>query len=96
MTLRQLTGHPAIKGIALRSCAEQDGPSANEIAACDVLAHAHYGGEYQGWICIRNLRDYNATTLRHEIAHLVRGNKRHDEAWRQQVRVLGGRIQEKT
>jgi hypothetical protein len=91
--LTRLLNHPALKGVAHRACAAHDEWDAGMTATHQEIAHAHLTGRHQGWVCIRKQRDFNATTLRHEIAHLVRGTRRHDEAWRRVVRELGGQIE---
>lgn len=92
-TLTQLLNHPALKGVSHLSCAALDEWDADMTATHREVAHAHIGGKHEGWICIRKLRDFNRTTLRHEIAHLIRSDKRHDEAWRRVVRELGGQVE---
>jgi hypothetical protein len=94
MTLREMLKHSALRGVALCNCAAQDKwDDANVAGLGREIAHAHIRGRYLGWICIRKLGDYNATTIRHELAHLVRGGFRHDEAWRRVVRELGGQVE---
>lgn len=94
--LARLTEHLALKGIAIGACAGDGlwGNSDDEIGQDRIKAHAHVDGKRKGWICIRRLRNYNATTIRHELAHLVRENTRHDEAWRREVRALGGPVEQ--
>ena len=93
--LSSLTEHPVLKGIAIGACAGDGlwGNSDQEIGQDRIKAHAHIDGKRKGWICIRQLRNYNATTIRHELAHLIRENARHDEAWRREVAALGGRVE---
>ena len=93
--LAKLTEHPAIKGIAIGACAGDGlwGNSDEEVGQDLIKAHAHVGGKRKGWICIRQLHNYNATTVRHELAHLIRENTRHDDPWRHTVRTLGGRVE---
>ncbi len=91
--LVSLTSHEAVVGIAIGACAAGDPWSQPGVAANRVVAHAHYTGKRKGWICIRRLRGYNATTIRHELAHLIRENARHDDAWRREVRGLGGQVE---
>lgn len=93
MTFLELLKHPALKGVALLTCTAHDEWDLG-LAKNHEIAHAHIApGRHQGWVCIRKQRDYNATTLRHEIAHLALGTRRHDEAWRRAVRTLGGQVE---
>lgn len=87
MRLRDLLQHPSIKGVCIGCCVGGD-----RIANSNA-AHAHYGGRFAGWICIDSLRFLTATTIRHETAHILRANPKHDEAWRKQVRALGGHVE---
>lgn len=85
--LRQLLGHPEIKGVCIGWCPDGDGFEG-------IHAHAHHHrthGKRRGLICLASPRDYNATTVRHELAHILRANSRHDEAYWAVVRELGGR-----
>ena len=92
-TRKRLTSHPLVVGIAIGACAAGDEWEGGERAKRRELAHCHLRGTRRGWICIRRWRHYNALTLRHEIAHLIRENDRHDEAWRNEVVALGGKVE---
>lgn len=90
MSLKDLLAHPSIRGICLGCCV-----GGKRIAQGNA-AHAHYpAGKYSGWICIDSYHYLTATTLRHEISHLIRSNDKHDEPWRREVRALGGRVERK-
>ena len=91
--LGDLLDHPALAGLAVGACAAGDIWLGDTEARYHERAHAHIAGNRKGWVCVRKLKHYNPTTLRHEIAHLVRENTRHDEAWRAEVRALGGRVE---
>lgn len=97
MDYRALLDHPALAGIALRGCAARDEWEGGEpeIACLAEVAHAHLSGKYDRWVCVRHQRHLNATTLRHEIAHLLTGHRVHNERWRRVVRSLGGRVEER-
>ena len=87
MDLKALLKHPELKGVCVGWC--PDGDQFEGIAG-----HAHQDashGKYRGLICVASGRHYNATTIRHELAHLIRGNRRHDDAYWSVVRELGGR-----
>lgn len=89
----ELANHPEVVGIAIGACAAGEPWPSLDTAGHGEVAHAHISGPRRGWICCRRLRHYNAITLRHEIAHLIRRDARHDDAWRREVRALGGRVE---
>lgn len=87
MKLREVLKNPHLRGVAIGGCIEDARPVA-------VTAHAHFeANRYHGWICIADMADLNSTTVIHELAHVVRRNANHDEAWRKAVRKLGGRVE---
>lgn len=91
--LRELLEHDALKGVAIGACVAGDEWEGSDRARNREIAHAHFAGSRKGWVCVRRLKHYNRTTLIHEIAHLVRGRTRHDDAWRREVRALGGQVE---
>jgi hypothetical protein len=97
MELRALLDHPALAGIALRGCASRSEwqDTKPDVACLSEVAHAHLSGKYHSWVCVRDHRDLNATTLRHELAHLLTGHAIHNERWRRAVRSLGGRVEQR-
>ena len=97
MDLQELLDHPLLAGIAIRGCASRDAweDTKPDIACLSEVAHAHLGGKYDHWVCIRHRRDLNLVTLRHEIAHLLTGHRIHNERWRRMVRSLGGRVEQR-
>jgi hypothetical protein len=96
-TLKELLDHQALAGIALRGCVRHDDwdIARRDVACLSEVAHAHLGGASHAWVCIRDQRDLNKTTLSHEIAHLLAGHKIHNERWRRLMRSLGGRVEER-
>lgn len=96
MEFDELLKHPSLKGAAIGCAAlERWDVACKQVACKREVAHAHLAGRHDGWACFRSLHELNATTLRHEIAHLVRGNDRHDDSWRREVRALGGRVEQR-
>ena len=58
-------------------------------------AHAHTGGEHQGWLCFlseRRLRD--RLLVLHELAHLKAGAVGHTDSWRRVLIEIGGTLDE--
>jgi|SRR6185295_5032527 len=92
MNLRELTEHQALRGLAIGHCAvDRDSDFAHD---GKLQAHAHIApGPYHSWICLRSLRHLNATTLRHELAHIMSGEYEHNLAWARAVHELGGRVE---
>lgn len=90
MNLRELTEHQALRGIAIgHCCIDRDHDFGSD---GKLQAHAHVAaGPHHGWICLRSVRELNATTVRHELGHLLSGEYRHNLAWARVVRELGGR-----
>lgn len=88
MTVRELLQqHRTLRGIAVGGCIE------TTKASLDVAHGHHRADSFYGWICIPDLRDLNPTNVIHELAHILRRNDRHDEAWKKTVRQLGGRVE---
>lgn len=89
--LTRLLRHHAVRGVAVGRCVD-----GSEISGRDgkIVGHAHTAmARHRGWICLASLSHLNATTIRHELAHLVCGDNDHDEGWRRMVRRLGGRVE---
>lgn len=63
----------------------------------EVDAHAHVARNdpWRGWICIADprrvitVRKNPTHLLLHEVAHIIRGNHYHDNAWKAVVSDLG-------
>jgi hypothetical protein len=89
--LRELERHPALKGISIGARCRNGGDwIGNETGHAHEDPHDHW----HGWICLSSLRHLNRTNVAHELAHVIRGNQRHDEAWRRVVRRdLKGRVE---
>lgn len=85
--LTELLAHPKVKGVCIGWC-----PDGDKFDGIDGHAHQDPGhGKRRGLICVASGRHYNATTIRHELAHIIRANRRHDDAYWRVVRELGGR-----
>jgi hypothetical protein len=65
-------------------------------------AHAHTGGEFKGWICLRKQRQVldalvdgkPSPLMFHEYAHVLTG-RGHDDLWRKKMLELGQRIEKR-
>lgn len=92
MKLRELTEHQVLRGIALKHCCDDDAPDFAQDG--HLQAHAHIApGPYHNWICLRSMRHLNATTMRHELGHILSGEYEHNLAWSRAVRELGGEVE---
>lgn len=86
MSLRALTQHQALRGIAIGRCVKD--------VPLKEIAHAHiHPGRYFGWVCVASHYHLNATTVCHELGHIVSGERTHTDVWRRAVRELGGRVE---
>lgn len=88
----QFKKYPEVKGVFIGGCVERgDGSSFR------AKAHAHFAGDYKGWICLRSAkRLYTATgvpsnLMLHELAHVLT-NKGHVQEWADTARKLGCKI----
>jgi hypothetical protein len=91
MELHQLGKHPALKGIHVGRFCTNGGDFIGHITA-----HGHEDPRDRdyGMVCVSALRHLNATNVTHELAHIIRKNQRHDDAWRRVVRrELEGRVE---
>jgi hypothetical protein len=89
LKLRDLLEHRSLRGVAVGGCIETGKPLPSL-----VIAHAHVDADHlHGWLCFADIADLNPTTVTHELAHVLRRNYRHDEAWKRTVRKLGGRVE---
>jgi len=85
VTLKQLLGHPKVKGVAIGACV--DGSRMRH------RAHAHDGPprstRYIGWICILSPDDLKPEILLEELSHLVAETDGiHDETFQETRREL--------
>lgn len=91
MKLRELERHPALRGIAIGNRCVNGGDWIG-----DLTGHGHEDPRdfHYGWICVSSLRHLNATNITHELGHIIRKNRRHDDAWRRVIRIdLKGRVE---
>lgn len=79
--------HPLVLGVCLESCILGWTFDQRE------SAHAHVGGEANGYICFRLARFCVCPPLcYHEVAHLVTGKPGHGVEWREACLALGGTL----
>jgi predicted metal-dependent hydrolase len=90
VTLAELFNHPDLRGVCVGACPD------GKAYLRDHRAHGHLeppGYKYRNWICVATPYDFNATTIAHELAHLLVGHEIHNDRWRRQMRALGGRVE---
>lgn len=82
-----LLGHPKLKGIFTGGCVSRGVGSSFR-----AKAHAHWGGEWAGWICVRKPERLSDRELMlHELAHILT-EKGHVAEWRERLVALGGTL----
>jgi hypothetical protein len=81
---------PEVRGLFLGGCVGK-GLSTRHLRGS---AHAHTGGEYDGWICFRSPMHLDSRHVRlHELAHILT-RQGHTRRWRACLLAIGGSLDE--
>lgn len=88
----EFANYPEFIGLFVGGCVERGDGSRFR-----VRAHAHWGDDHTGWICVLSPRRLYTESgkpsqvMLHELAHLLEPGGHHDK-WRAAARALGYRL----
>lgn len=81
--------HHSVKGVFVGGCVERGVGSRFR-----AKAHAHFVGDYSGWICFLSEKRLICRELcLHELAHIITKHG-HTDVWRKCLLTLGGTLEE--